>query len=82
MELMNEEVQAFAADPQWHGVLLAQSDVRDVKRVTPMAVELSVVLITQAEDQWAVGRALLGRIVQRLEREGVRLAQLQAMTAS
>ena len=81
MELVNQEVQAFAADPEWQALLLAQPDVRGVKRVTPMAVELSVVLITHVGDQWAAERALLGRIVQRLEREGVPLAQVQAMTA-
>jgi small conductance mechanosensitive channel len=81
MELVNQEVQAFAADPEWQALLLAQPDVRGVKRVTPIAVELTVVLINHVGDQWAAERALLGRIVQRLEREGVPLAQVQAMTA-
>jgi hypothetical protein len=81
MELVNQEVQAFAADPELQALLLAQPDVRGVKRVTPIAVELTVVLINHVGDQWAAERALLGSIVQRLEQEGVPLAQVQAMTA-
>ncbi|MEY3930842.1 MAG: hypothetical protein RLZZ516_2552 [Cyanobacteriota bacterium] len=77
--LVCEETNGFAADPVWQSVLLAPPAVRGVKRVTPVAVELSVLLTTHAGDQWAAERALLARIVQRFEREGVALAQLTTL---
>ena len=79
LALVREETNGFAADPVWQSVLLAPPAVRGVKRVTPVAVELSVLLTTHAGDQWAAERALLARIVQRFEREGVALAQLTTL---
>lgn len=79
LALVAEEVKTFSTDDQWQGVLLEQPNVRGVKRVTPVAVELSVLLTTHAGDQWAAERALLRRIVARLEQEGIAMAQVQAM---
>jgi small conductance mechanosensitive channel len=79
LALVGEETNSFAADPLWQSVLLAPPAVRGVKRVTPVAVELSVLLTTHAGDQWAAERALLARIVQRFEREGIALAQLSTL---
>jgi small conductance mechanosensitive channel len=74
LRVVTEEVAAFASDPQWTKLLLHPPDVRGVRRITPLAVELSVLLVTHAGDQWAAERALLGRIVMRFEREGLSLA--------
>lgn len=57
LALVGEETNGFAADPLWQSVLLAPPAVRGVKRVTPVAVELSVLLTTHAGDQWQAWRA-------------------------
>lgn len=80
LEILNEEVERFAADPHWQPLLLEPPAVRGVKRVTPLAVELSVLLTTHAGDQWAAERNVLGRIVQRFEQEQLTLAQPQLAT--
>jgi small conductance mechanosensitive channel len=79
LAVVREEAAAFAADPQWQDVLLEAPNVRGVKRVTPVAVELSILLTTHAGDQWAAERALLARIVERFEHEGLSLAQLSTL---
>ncbi len=75
--LVRQECQDFAADPVWKDQLLKDPIVRGVRRVTPLAVELSILVLTPAGRQWAVERELLGRLVRRLEREGVALASSQ-----
>jgi small conductance mechanosensitive channel len=75
--LVQQECEGFAADPLWKDLLLKDPIVRGVRRVTPFAVELSILVLTPAGRQWAVERELLGRLVRRLEREGVALASSQ-----
>jgi small conductance mechanosensitive channel len=79
--LVQQECEAFAADPAWKENLLEDPIVRGVSRVTPLAVELSILVVTRAGQQWAVERALLSRLVRRLEHEGVALASAQLSTA-
>lgn len=79
--LVREECAAFAAEPQWRDLLLAAPEIRGVKRVTPLAVELSVLLRTRAGQQWAAKRELLGRLVRHCERARVPLAQSVASVA-
>ncbi|MFO0015152.1 MAG: mechanosensitive ion channel family protein [Synechococcaceae cyanobacterium] len=81
MRLVREECAAFAAEPQWRQLLLAEPEIRGVKRVTPLAVELSVLLRTRAGQQWRAKRELLGRLVRRCERARVPLAQSVAAVA-
>ncbi len=77
LALVARECDAFAADPHWSTVLLAPPWLRGVKRVTPAAVELSVVLTTRTGEQWAAQRALLQRLLIALERRGIPLASPQ-----
>lgn len=74
LRVVHEEVAVFASDPHWAKLLLQPPEVRGVRRITPLAVEVSVLLITHAGDQWAAERELLGRIVLRFEQEGLSLA--------
>lgn len=74
LALLEAECAAFAADPAWSAQLLAAPQVRGVSRVTPQAVELSVLLITRAGQQWAARRALLRRLVGALQGAGLALA--------
>lgn len=80
LTVLREECLAFAARPEWNPLMLEPPLVRGVKRITPLAVELSVLLITQTGDQWAAERALLTQIVARFERERLPLAQAAALT--
>ena len=74
LALVARECEAFATDPHWSTVLLAPPWLRGVKRVTPAAVELSVVLTTRTGEQWAAQRALLQRLVVALQHNGIPLA--------
>jgi small conductance mechanosensitive channel len=74
LALVAAECQAFAADPAWSEQLLAAPWVRGVKQVTPLAIELSVVLTTRTGQQWAAERALLQRLVVRLQAAQIQLA--------
>lgn len=78
LPLLRQECEAFAADPAWVAQLLAPPQLRGVKRVTPLMVELSILVLTRTGQQWAVERELLGRLVRRLECEGIRLATSRA----
>ena len=74
LAVLESECAAFAADPAWGPQLLAPPWQRGVKQVTPQAIELSVVLTTHTGQQWAAQRALLARLVLRLQQAGIRLA--------
>jgi len=74
MAVLEAECAAFARDPLWSPQLLEAPWLRGVKRVTPLAVELSVVLTTRTGEQWAAERALLRRLVVRLQEAGIPLA--------
>ena len=79
LSVLAEECVLFAAKPEWKDLLLEPPLIRGVKRITPLAVELSVLLITRTGAQWAAERALLTQIVARMEREALPLAQAEAM---
>lgn len=76
LALVAAECELFAADPTWSSQLLAPPWQRGVKTVSPQAIELSVVLTTRTGQQWAAERALLQRLVVRLQEAGIRLAGL------
>ena len=48
--------------------------MRGVSHISPQAVEISVMLITRTGEQWAAERALLRRLVVRLQEAGIPLA--------
>ncbi len=74
LAVIGEEVQAFAADPAWSSQLLEPPMLRGVEQVSPDGITVSVLLVTTAGAQWSVQRALLGRLVQRLKRQAIPLA--------
>lgn len=74
LAVVEAECTAFASDPQWSERLLDAPWVRGVTHVSPLAVEVSVVLTTRTGEQWAAERALLRRLVGRLEGRGIQLA--------
>jgi small conductance mechanosensitive channel len=74
LALIEAECAIFAADPASGAGLLQAPCVRGVSRVSPQTVEISVLLITRTGEQWAAERALLRRLVVRLQEAGIPLA--------
>lgn len=74
LALIEAECAIFAADPASGAGLLQAPCVRGVSHVSPQAVEISVLLTTRTGEQWAAERALLRRLVVRLQEAGIPLA--------
>jgi small conductance mechanosensitive channel len=74
LEVVRQEVTAFAAVSDWQPSLLQPPQLRGVSEVTVDAVWLSVLLTTLAGRHNAARRELLVRLVERLGREGIALA--------
>ena len=68
LEVVRQEVTAFAADSDWQPLLLQPPQLRGVSEVTVDAVWLSVLLTTLAGRHNAARRELLARLVERLGR--------------
>jgi len=69
-----EEAQAFANDPAWSDVVLESPEVWGVESVAPEGLTVRVVARTQPTKKHVVARALRGRIVERLRRDGIMVA--------
>lgn len=74
LALAREELQAFAADPEWRSRMLWPPVLRGVTEVTPLGITISALIVTPTSEQWAAQRELLRRWVERFQTEGVRLA--------
>jgi moderate conductance mechanosensitive channel len=71
-----EEAQAFADDPEWSEVVLEPPEVWGVEAIAPEGLTVRVVARTQATKNNVVARALRGRIVERLRRDGIMVAAI------
>lgn len=67
---------AFAEDPAWQADLIGVPQVRGLTEEGPRGLELSVLLLAQANRQWAASRELRRRLVNGLRAEGIPLARL------
>lgn len=67
---------AFAEDPVWQADLIGVPQVRGLTEEGPRGLELSVLLLAQANRQWAASRELRRRLVNGLRAEGIPLARL------
>ncbi|WP_094555530.1 mechanosensitive ion channel family protein [Synechococcus sp. 1G10] len=65
----------FAADPDWAGKLLKAPWCRGVVEITPLGVDVSVLLTTSAGDQWLCGRELRRRLLRALAEAQLPLAR-------
>lgn len=65
----------FAIDPDWADRLLKAPWCRGVTNLTPQGIEVSVLLITRAGDQWLCGRELRRRLLLALSAAAVPLAR-------
>jgi small conductance mechanosensitive channel len=82
LALIEAECGLFAADPASGAGLLEAPCVRGVSHISPQAVEISVLLTTRTGEQWAAERALLRRLVVRLQEAGIPLAGSVIATSS
>jgi small-conductance mechanosensitive channel len=71
-----EEAQAFADDPEWSDVVLEPPEVWGVEAIAPEGLTVRVVARTQATKNNVVARALRGRFVERLRRDGIMVAAI------
>jgi small conductance mechanosensitive channel len=70
-ELAGEEAAAFAADDEWREKIVEPPSVLWVQGVAVYGITIRIVAKTSVGDNAPVARALRGRIIERLRREGV-----------
>ena len=68
------EIEAFALDPVWGNRLLGYPILRGIKRTTALGVQMQVLLVTRAGEQWTTEREFQRRVLRALHRRGVQLA--------
>ena len=68
------EIEAFSLDPVWGSRLLGDPILRGVKRTTALGVQMQVLLVTRAGEQWTTEREFQRRALRALHRRGVQLA--------
>jgi small conductance mechanosensitive channel len=74
LAVIAEATAAFAADPAWSDKLLEPPRLLGLRQVTPLGLEVAVLLVTQAGKQGAVQRELLLRLVEALRVAAIPLA--------
>ncbi|MFZ0408168.1 MAG: mechanosensitive ion channel domain-containing protein [Cyanobium sp.] len=74
LALLEAEAIQFGADPIWGSLLLEAPQWRGISAVTPDGITVSLLLICQAGQQKRAERALLTRLVQRLQERAIPLA--------
>ena len=68
------EIEAFCVDPVWGNRLLGDPILRGIKRTTALGVQMQVLLVTRAGEQWTTEREFQRRALRALHRRGVQLA--------
>jgi small conductance mechanosensitive channel len=75
LAVIDAELKGLASDPAWQQQLLEPPILQGVSDVSPAGVTVSLLLVTVVGAQEAAGRELRLRLVERLQREGVPLAE-------
>ena len=73
MEVLRDEIAAFARDEEWAPMLDGPPEVWGVEALGDSAVTIRTVSRTTPGQQWAVARELRRRIKNRLDREGIEI---------
>jgi small conductance mechanosensitive channel len=76
LAVLQRTCAAFAEDPAWQADLVGVPQVRGLTAEGPQGLELSVLMLSQANRQWAASRELRRRLVQGLKAEMIPLARL------
>ncbi len=77
LAVIEAELHSLAGDPAWRPQLLEPPILQGVSDVSPEGVTVSLLLVTVVGAQEAVGRELRRRLVERLRREDLPLAEAQ-----
>ncbi|HSE28203.1 MAG TPA: mechanosensitive ion channel family protein [Gemmatimonadales bacterium] len=73
LEVLRDEVAAFARDEEWSLTLDGAPEVWGVEALGDSAVTIRIVARTRPGQQWAVARELRRRIKKRLDQEGIEI---------
>lgn len=71
--VISDESETMAAEDEWQGSFLEQPEMLGVEKLDASSVNIRILLTTVVDDQWPVRRAMLKRIKQRLDREGIEI---------
>jgi small conductance mechanosensitive channel len=71
---ISQVLESFAKDPQWQDLLLATPLLRGVSATDALGITVSTLLLTKAGEQWRCERELRRRLLERLQREGIPMA--------
>ena len=73
IEVVNDEIDRFAVDPDWEASFLEAPEVLGVNELADWAVEIRVLLTVRADDRWLVKREFLRRIKIRFDADGIEI---------
>ena len=71
LEVMADEMNALAADPEWSSRIRGEAEVLGLERLEDSAVVLRARLQTIAAERWGVRRESLRRLKKRFDAEGI-----------
>jgi len=74
LEIISNELESFNNDPEWRNLLLCPPLLRGVSASDALGITISTLLLTKAGKQWSCERELRRRLLGRLQREGIPLA--------
>ncbi len=74
LAVIADELDALGRDPLWGPLQVAAPFLRGVIGTGPLGITVSMLLTTQAGQQWACSRELQRRLLDRLQRERIPLA--------
>ena len=74
LEVIRQVCERFADNPQWAAGLLEPPLLRGVDDITPQQIVVSVLLTTEAGEQWRLKRTLLQQLLSALQQAGIPLA--------
>jgi small conductance mechanosensitive channel len=73
LDVVRDELDRFAADPDWEASFLEPPEVLGVNELADWAVEVRLLLTVRADDRWRVKREFLRRIKGRFDAEGIEI---------
>ncbi|MCP9820273.1 mechanosensitive ion channel [Synechococcus sp. Cruz-9H2] len=74
LRVIQQELEAFAAESPWKSRLLDPPMLRAVDAVNPQGIEVSVLIQTATGQQWSMKRELLRRLEEALHKRAIPLA--------
>jgi small conductance mechanosensitive channel len=75
LAVIRQEMEAFAADPAWKPCLERRPELRGVTAAEPAGISVAVLVVTVPGAQGPAGRELRLRLLERLSREAIPLAE-------